>query len=405
MDRSAAVEQKLRQIEIALERNAPIHVVHYACENFNALKDRPVCISCIAIGGLDGESREAFSLIDTPLAGDLAEKSEDAYILRRYFDFLKNNQPAYWIHWNMNSPDYGFGALEKRYAYVFKQEPPLRLPPERCFDLDELIKGRYGHNYADHPRLYNMAKLNDYHLTHFLFGKDEAERFERKEHGEVRRSVNEKVKLVAYLAERLLTGRLETKHYGPRVGFAGSTLDAVRTVIGLGERFWDVSRQMRRRHKDRPTLELNDEYDAQDLFHSLLRIFFDDIRPEDPGPEVAGAATRIDFVLPVHRLAIELKFTRDSMSKKSLGDDLINDAHRYAERKELKYLVCLVFDGEGRLENPRGLERDLSGEQKGMMIQVRIYDRGNIVGTKKADGVGAAGSKPGGPAAKAQETK
>jgi hypothetical protein len=38
---------------------------------------------------------------------------------------------------------------------------------------------------------------------------------------------------------------------------------------------------MRRRYADRPGLELNDEYDLQDLFHALLTIFFDNIRKEE----------------------------------------------------------------------------------------------------------------------------
>ena len=37
-------------------------------------------------------------------------------------------------------------------------------------------------------------------------------------------------------------------------------------------RFPKVARQLRSRHDDRPTLDVSDEYDAQDLLHSLLKL-------------------------------------------------------------------------------------------------------------------------------------
>jgi hypothetical protein len=49
------------------------------------------------------------------------------------------------------------------------------------------------------------------------------------------------------------------------------------------------------RHDGRPTLGVGDEYDVQDLLHALLRLFFDDIRPEERTPSYAGESTRMDF--------------------------------------------------------------------------------------------------------------
>jgi hypothetical protein len=45
---------------------------------------------------------------------------------------------------------------------------------------------------------------------------------------------------------------------------------------------------MRHRYSERPTLEVEDEYDTQDLFHALLAIDFDDIRREEWTPSYAG---------------------------------------------------------------------------------------------------------------------
>lgn len=62
----------------------------------------------------------------------------------------------------MNSSDFSFRALENRYAYIGGTEP-VRHPAERLYDLDDLIANRYGKGYADHPKLINIAKINEYH--------------------------------------------------------------------------------------------------------------------------------------------------------------------------------------------------------------------------------------------------
>ncbi|MGJ4748586.1 hypothetical protein ACQV5M_19650, partial [Leptospira sp. SA-E8] len=63
-------------------------------------------------------------------------------------------------------------------------------------------------------------------------------------------------------------------------------------------RFHAVAVQLRERHSSRPTLDVNDEYDVQDLMHALLRLHFDDVRSEEWVPSYAGAASRTDFLLP-----------------------------------------------------------------------------------------------------------
>jgi len=46
-------------------------------------------------------------------------------------------------------------------------------------------------------------------------------------------------------------------------------VEKIRQVIG---RFHQVACQLRARHSDRPTIEIEDEYDVQDLFHGLLKL-------------------------------------------------------------------------------------------------------------------------------------
>jgi hypothetical protein len=41
----------------------------------------------------------------------------------------------------------------------------------------------------------------------------------------------------------------------------------------------------------------------------------------------------------------------------------------------VRRLVCLVFDEHGYIDNPRGIERDLSKVQGEIAVTVRILDR------------------------------
>lgn len=361
-------ELTVRELRAQRDSGSPVFVVHYACDNIFNVRDQPPGVSSIAVASLFVSQVTVWSVIDRPQDGE-------RYVLESFFTFLHERPGGRLVHWNMNSADFGFQTLANRYAHVLNVPAPKTPSAERLIDLDELIALGYGRDYADHPRLPSIARLNDYRMQYFLSGKEEAEHYGRGEHGDVRRSVSEKVSMLAWLTRKVVDGTLETRHSGQRVAFAGGMLDSVQIVVTSGQRMLEVARQLTRRHSNRPTIELNDEYDAQDLFHSILRLYFDDIRKEDSVPTHGGSASRIDFVLPRNKLAVELKHSRPSMSSKDLGDELIADAERYKKHPDVRHLVCLVFDSNGYLENPRGIETDLSHPHDGLAVTVRIFER------------------------------
>jgi hypothetical protein len=363
-----ALEVRLGELRTAFQDQAPLRVVHYGCGNLFTVKDRPAGISCISFVDVESRGDVTFSVIDRKEEGEL-------YVLQSFFAYLRENRDARIVHWNMNSSDYGFRAIATRYTFLTNEPTPEPHPAERLYDLDDLVTARYGAGYADHPKLSSLGALNRFPTKHMLSGKEEADRFDKNEHGEIRRSIVEKAQLIAFVLRRLLDGTLETKGAGPYLQFAGASIDSVRIALALGERFRDVERQLQRRHDKRDTLTIKDEHDSQDLYHSLLLIFFADVRREEWTPSYAGSATRIDFLLPEHGLAIELKKSRASMNKKTLGDELLVDVAHYGTHPEARHLVCLVFDHDGFIENPRGLERDLSQVHKGLAVTAKIFDR------------------------------
>ena len=148
--------------------------------------------------------------------------------------------------------------------------------------------------------------------------------------------------------------------------------DAISLLLTICDRFPTAARRLRTRRAERAPLLIADEYDVQYLLGALLDVHFDDIRPEEWSPTYAGGASRIDYVLRPERVAIETKMTRETLSAKSLGEELIVDIARYAANSSIEALVCFVYDPDHRLPNPRGLERDLEAIQSRLIKRVLI---------------------------------
>lgn len=148
--------------------------------------------------------------------------------------------------------------------------------------------------------------------------------------------------------------------------------DAFTALRLLAQRFHQIARQLRNRYDQRPIIEVEDEYDVQYLLHALLRFTFDDIRTEERTPSYAGKSATMDFLLKTEQIVVETKKTRKGLGAKELGDQLIIDIQRYQAHPDCKALFCFVYDPEGRIANPIGIETDLSKAHDGLDVIVQI---------------------------------
>ena len=151
---------------------------------------------------------------------------------------------------------------------------------------------------------------------------------------------------------------------------AGS--DPIELVKTVCSRFHSVARQLRLRGEYRATLSVEDEIDAQDLLHALLRIQFDDIAMDEWTPSYSSAAPRTTFLLNDSRLAVIVKKTRPGLNAKDLTDQLRIDAERYRSHGRCATLLCFIYDPEGRIGNPRGLETNLTSVSDSFVIEVLV---------------------------------
>ncbi|NKI70262.1 hypothetical protein GN109_12615 [Collimonas pratensis] len=135
-----------------------------------------------------------------------------------------------------------------------------------------------------------------------------------------------------------------------------------------------VARQLTKRRKDlkvsRPTLEINDEYDVQDLLHSLLHIEFSDVRNEEWTPSFAGSAKRTDFLLSPEKIVIEVKKTRPGSTQSGVAGELTIDIAAYKTHPKAEHLVCVVWDVDCILKNPTALKTDIEAANAGFVTVI-----------------------------------
>ncbi len=151
--------------------------------------------------------------------------------------------------------------------------------------------------------------------------------------------------------------------------------NAYQILENLFLKFHRIANQLGKRYDNRKTIEMNDEYDVQDLLHALLLEHFRDVRPEEYTPSYAGKSARTDFLLKVERIFIEVKKIRVNLNDKKLIDELIIDKAHYRTHPDCDTLFCLVYDPNNFLDNPEAIEDDLSDNVEGFETKVYVVPK------------------------------
>lgn len=129
----------------------------------------------------------------------------------------------------------------------------------------------------------------------------------------------------------------------------------------------------RKRHNGRECF-ISDEYDVQDLLHAVLKLHFDDVRPEVWIPQYAGSSNRMDFFINDCQIAIEVKQSKNNHVEKQIGDELLIDIANYSEYPNCRSLYCFVYDPDYCISNPKGLENDLNNKSTDT-FKVQVFVR------------------------------
>lgn len=128
-------------------------IVHYGCSDFNSNEHKVYWI-----GAISHKPNKAYFF----------ESRNEVDAIEKFEKYIQGNKDKAFIHWSMNSPKFGFKAIENRYFdltnIALKPKKEIDLMPKKEIDLSEFLKNKYGINYIDREngRLNNLAKLNKF---------------------------------------------------------------------------------------------------------------------------------------------------------------------------------------------------------------------------------------------------
>lgn len=170
------------------------------------------------------------------------------------------------------------------------------------------------------------------------------------------------------LDHRLLTGPSGVRTIQP----SGLNQDPLSLIRKVCFRFHSVARQLRLRKDYRPTLDVEDDYDLQDLFCALLKVEFDEVASDEWIPPYTNGAPRTTFFVNTDQIAILTKKTRPGLTTKELADQVTADAAYYREQGRCSTLFCFMYDPEGRIGSPKRLETTLTSVSEHGTVEVLV---------------------------------
>lgn len=128
-----------------------------------------------------------------------------------------------------------------------------------------------------------------------------------------------------------------------------------------------------RSRKGKPSFDIADEYDVQDILHGVLRAYLKYSVQENPLPKVAAAKSgRADVSVEELGVLIEVKYVHGPDDQKRIFEEFSQDLLLYAQWPHLRVLVYLIYNS-GDLRDGEAFEK-LSGEQEvnGRRFEVRV---------------------------------
>ena len=193
-----------------------ISVIHYSCESFSDRKESySPRISSICIKHLYTEQVYSFSIhkeaeIKKINKTNIINSYDDleSSMLIKFFQHLRDSSAKIFIHWNMSSSNYGFEAIYHRAEVLGLQ--PYKVPYGNTIPLASMLIELYGSQYASHPRLENIAKINNVSIQDFLAGEEEARMFSLQEYNRIQMSTSRKTEIIGTILEKTMNSKLKT---------------------------------------------------------------------------------------------------------------------------------------------------------------------------------------------------
>ena len=265
-------------------------------------------------------------------------------------EFMRANTTEWGEMMRQSSPNQGWGDSDAAYA---AHEAAMFLDGETDQHfLDFVIPG----NYASGEHLLQaLRQFRDGIVRHEV----ELQRH-REEAARAGTSVPGTIDIVARELGKCRLGVDHVVGLLTRTTQSSALVDDMDVLKKVAGRFPEVVAQLTKRRAPDPALVMEDEYDVQYLFQALLRLEFEDVRPEETMPSTAGGSARADCLLKDRKIIIEFKMTRPGYDARGLRRELAEDFVVYAAHPDCERLFAFIYDPSRNIANPKGVETDLS---------------------------------------------
>jgi hypothetical protein len=157
-----------------------------------------------------------------------------------------------------------------------------------------------------------------------------------------------------------------------RYGVSSDMLEGLSLLERVARRLPISFAILRQEIQRRPGIEIVDEYDVQRLLHAVAVLLFEEVEDEDPTPKMAGASSRLDFLLRRERIAVETKMIGANLTIKRLRSDLAEDILYFRAHPDAGSLFIFVFDPIRKITNATGFERDLHSDSDEFPVRVVV---------------------------------
>ena len=158
-------------------------------------------ICCVSI--LDYNSKQTITF-------SLREFSSETELLKGFLNFIKQNQNKFYLGWNLKDSTYGIQVIQTRIDQLIGNEK-IPINNNDIYDLDDILEKKFGFNYITHPKMYNLAKLNNLTIIDFIDGSEECKLFEQSEHRKIEQSTNRKARSISSLLTLLFANNLRVE--------------------------------------------------------------------------------------------------------------------------------------------------------------------------------------------------
>lgn len=153
--------------------------------------------------------------------------------------------------------------------------------------------------------------------------------------------------------------------YTNQLLFASDSVSApaptVAMLLQLCERLPQAARFLASRRAGKRPYEIVDEYDVQDLLHTVIRAYFKYSVDEEPLGKVGGGrSARADLALPDINTLIEVKFVRGPKDQQRIVEEFAQDLLLYTAWAPLQTFIYMVYNSAD-LRDPEAVAR-LQGE-------------------------------------------